>query len=492
VPVLPALLHPVFSFTALAPVVALQATVSPALVPPALGSFLLMAWPAWLLQADPGSIGNHSVEVAETLIQVGRFLVIFLAARTLAEVMVRFQLPTILGELLAGVLIGVSGFHLLIPPDSGARLSQWLLDLVAGLSGATPDLVQSLYNESFPGLQQVSLLGLYALLFLTGLESELDELMAVGLQATTVAVTGVVLPFALGTLGLYLLFHVPLVLAVFAGAAMTATSIGITASVFGELGWLRSREGQIVIGAAVLDDILGIVILAVVVSLASGNSFAIAPILRLVVAAAVFVVGALWLSRTAAPVFDWVLDRLKAPGEVVVAGFVVLILCCFSAQAIGLEAALGAFAAGLILSRSRHTEAIQETVKPLVALFATVFFVLIGTGMDLSVLNPLDPANREGLVVAAFLLAVAVVGKLAAGWSYFSLVPTRRLVVGLGMLPRGEVGLIFLGLGSQAGILTPALEAAILLMVIGTTFLAPILLRLVLSTPESGVVEQPL
>jgi len=121
-----------------------------------------------------------------------------------------------------------------------------------------------------------------------------------------------------------------------------------------------------------------------------------------------------------------------------------------------------------------------------------VFFVLIGTGMDLSVLNPLDPANREGLVVAAFLLAVAVIGKLAAGWSYISLLPTRRLVVGLGMLPRGEVGLIFLGLGTQAGILTPALEAAILLMVIGTTFLAPILLRLVLSTPETGVVEQTL
>jgi Kef-type K+ transport system membrane component KefB len=175
-----------------------------------------------------------------------------------------------------------------------------------------------------------------------------------------------------------------------------------------------------------------------------------------------------------------VLDRLKAPGEVVVAGFVVLILCCFSAQAIGLEAALGAFAAGLILSRSRHTEAIQETVKPLVALFATVFFVLIGTGMDLSVLNPLDPANREGLVVAAFLLAVSIAGKVAAGWSYLSKEPTNRLVVGLGMMPRGEVGLIFLGLGSQAGILTPALEAAILLMVIGTTFLAPILLRLVI------------
>jgi len=327
----------------------------------------------------------------------------------------------------------------------------------------------------------VARLGLYALLFLTGLESELDELVAVGLQATTVAVTGVVLPFAMGTAGLYYLFHVPLIPAIFAGAAMTATSIGITASVFGELKFLKTREGQTVIGAAVLDDILGIVILAVVVALAGGEGFALAPILKLVTAAGVFVAAALFLSRTAAPAFDWCIDQLKAPGDVVVASFVVLTGCCFAAQAIGLEAALGAFAAGLILSGSRRSHEIQDTVKPLVALFATVFFVLIGTSMDLSVLNPFDPANREGLIVAAFLLTVAIAGKIAAGWSYVSKVKTNRLVVGLGMMPRGEVGLIFLGLGTQASILTPPLEAAILLMVIGTTFLAPILLRVVLA-----------
>jgi Kef-type K+ transport system membrane component KefB len=434
-------------------------------------------------------IGNHSLEVAEVLIQVGRFLVLFIAARLMAELMVRLSLPTILGELLAGVLIGVSGLHFLIPPETGAELNHRLLALVGSLSGVPPAQVQDLYNENFSGLQQVSLLGLYALLFLTGLESEIDELMAVGLQATSVAVTGVVLPFALGTLGLYYLFHLPLFLAIFAGAAMTATSIGITASVFGELGHLKTREGQIVIGAAVLDDILGIVILAVVVALAGGEGLSAGPILRLLGAAVVFVAAALFLSRTAAPAFDWVIDNLRAPGEVPVAAFVVLSLCCFAAQAIGLEAALGAFAAGLILSASRHTEAIQETVKPLVALFATVFFVLIGTGMDLSVLNPLDPANREGLVVALFLLVVAIVGKVAAGWGYLSSQPTDRLLVGLGMLPRGEVGLIFLGLGTQAGLLTPSLEAAILLMVIGTTFLAPLLLRLLLSSRERSVAD---
>ncbi|MCT0247481.1 cation:proton antiporter [Synechococcus sp. CS-205] len=434
-------------------------------------------------------IGSHQVEVAETLIGVGRFLVIFVAARAIAELMVRLQLPTILGELVAGVLIGVSGLHLVVPPETQAQLSGAVLGLVASLADVTPATVESIYIETFPNLKAVSQIGLFALLFLTGLESELGELMAVGVQAGSVAVTGVVLPFALGTAGLYYFFHVPFIPAVFAGAAMTATSIGITASVFGELQWLKRKEGQIVIGAAVLDDILGIVILAVVVSLAGGGAFSVGPILKLCTAAVIFVAAALFLSRTAAPAFDWVVDRLKAPGDVAVASFVVLTLCCFAAQAIGLEAALGAFAAGLILSASKHTHDIDTAVKPLVALFATVFFVLIGTGMDLSVLNPFDPANREGLVVALFLLVVAVAGKVAAGWTYSTKEPTNRLVVGLGMMPRGEVGLIFLGLGTQAGILTPSLEAAILLMVIGTTFLAPILLRLVIGGQQEPVTQ---
>ena len=446
-----------------------------------------MGLPALLLE-----IGSHQSEVAETLISVGEFLVIFVAARLLAELMVRVQLPTILGELVAGVLIGVSGLHLIVPPDTQAQLSGWGLGLLSSLADLSPEMVQEIYTETFPNLEAVSQIGLFALLFLTGLESELDELVAVGAQATTVAVTGVVLPFFLGTAGLYYLFDVPLIPSIFAGAAMTATSIGITASVFGELKFLRTREGQTVIGAAVLDDILGIVILAVVVSLAGGEGFSLGPILKLVAAAGVFVAAALFLSRTAAPGFDWLLDQLKAPGEVVVAAFVVLSLCCFVAQAIGLEAALGAFAAGLILSASKHTHAIQDTVKPLVALFATIFFVLIGTGMDLSVLNPFNPANREGLIVAAFLLIVAIAGKVATGWSYISKEKTNRLVVGLGMMPRGEVGLIFLGLGTQAGLLTKPLEAAILLMVIGTTFLAPILLRLVLGASAGGPDLDPL
>ena len=249
-----------------------------------------------LLPSLLSEISSHDLEVAETLIGILRFVLIFVGARTLSEILVRLELPTILGELLAGVIIGASGLHLLVPPETQVQLSGAFSDVIAGMAHIPAEEVSVLYNESFGALQSVATLGLYSLLFLTGLESELDELMAVGKQAFSVAVVGVVLPFALGTLGLMSLFHVDAIPAIFAGASMTATSIGITASVFGELGYLRTREGQIVIGAAVLDDILGIVILAVVVSLGAGGSLDIAPIIQLVVAAVLFVVVALVLS----------------------------------------------------------------------------------------------------------------------------------------------------------------------------------------------------
>ena len=142
-------------------------------------------------------ISPHQLEVAETLLQVGRYLVIFIAARAIAEVMVRLQLPTILGELVAGVLIGISGLHLIVPPETQAQISGAVLALLGSLAEIQPNEVAEVYNETFPSLQAVSQIGLFALLFLTGLESELDELVAVGVQATTVAVAGVVLPFAL-------------------------------------------------------------------------------------------------------------------------------------------------------------------------------------------------------------------------------------------------------------------------------------------------------
>ena len=145
-----------------------------------------------------------------------------------------------------------------MPPETGVELSAAFSNVVGSLAHVPADEIPELYEESFGALQSVSTLGLYSLLFLTGLESELEELMAVGAQAFSVAVVGVVLPFALGTFGLMAIFNIGAIPAIFAGASMTATSIGITASVFGELGYLRTREGQIVIGAAVLLSLIHI------------------------------------------------------------------------------------------------------------------------------------------------------------------------------------------------------------------------------------------
>ena len=270
----------------------------------------------------------------------------------------------------------------------------------------------------------------------------MEELIAVGAQAFSVAVVGVVLPFALGTLGLMGIFHVDPIQAIFAGASMTATSIGITASVFSELGYLRTREGQIVIGAAVLDDILGIVILAVVVSLAAGGNLDIAPIVQLVVAAVLFVVVALVLSRKAAPAFDWVIDQLKAPGGKLVGSYLLLgAELLRTATAIGLEAALGAFAAGL--DRQHLQAPPRDSSRPSrrsSTLFATVFFVLVGAGMDLSVINPSDPSARSALMIAGFHVRGGHHRQGGCRLGRVRPAENDKLVVGLGMLPRGEVG----------------------------------------------------
>ena len=438
----------------------------------------------WAPPLHPLVVSAHDMESAETLLGAAEFVVIFLAARLLAEVLVRLSLPTLIGELVAGVIIGASGLHLVLPPEVQSNISTNLLHLVSGLSSVPKEAVDEIYAETAVKLASFAQVGLYALLFLTGLESDLNQLLKVGVRALGVATVGVILPFAAGTLGLIYFFDVDVIPAVFAGAALTATSIGITAKVFGELKYLKTSEGQTVIGAAVLDDILGIVILAVVAKLATGGSLAAGPIVKLLVAAVAFVAVSLFLSRTAAPWFDRLVDALAAPGEKIVCGVIVLSLGCFVATAIGLEAVLGAFAAGLVLSSSKHVHELTALTEPIVALFATLFFVMIGTGFDFSVINPLNPDNHGGLVMAGFLLVVAILGKVATGWAYWSKEKTNRLAVGLGMMPRGEVGLVFLALGGSTHVLSSNLEAAILLMVIGTTFLAPLLLRLVLPATD--------
>jgi len=162
--------------------------------------------------------------------------------------------------------------------------------------------------------------------------------------------------------------------------------------------------------------------------------------------------------------------------------------------AIQLEAILGAFAAGLILAETDKQQELEEQVLPLADFLTPIFFVVVGARTDLSVLNPAIPENREGLVIAAFLIVVAIIGKLVTGLAVFGKPNINRLAIGVGMIPRGEVGLVFVGVGSAIGILSKSLEAAMIVMVILTTFLAPAFLRIAFqqSSVEKENIESPL
>ncbi|NEQ54456.1 MAG: cation:proton antiporter, partial [Leptolyngbya sp. SIO3F4] len=335
-------------------------------------------------------------------------------------------------------------------------------------------------------------LGVIVLLFEIGLESDLRELSKVGYQAAIVAVVGVVAPFVLGTIGLVMLFQVSLIPAIFAGAALTATSIGITSKVLSELGYLKSTEGQIIVGAAVMDDVLGIIVLAVVASLAKTGEVDLWNVVYLIVSASAFLIGAVLLGKFFNQSFEALGDKLQTRGALLIPAFTFALVMAFLANVIHLEAILGAFAAGLVLDETDKRNELDQQVMPIADILVPIFFVTVGAKADLSVLNPAIPENQAGLVIALFLIAIAIAGKVITGWVVFGKPGVNRLAIGIGMVPRGEVGLVFAGIGSASGVLDKPLEAAIIVMVILTTFLAPPLLQWALkekSTSESTILS---
>ena len=286
------------------------------------------------------------------------------------------------------------------------------------------------------------------------------------------------------------LFGVPVIPAVFAGAALTATSIGITAKVLAELGQLTSEEGQIIIGAAVLDDILGIVVLAVVAALVKTGEIEITSILVLIFSAAAFLIGSIVIGRFISPFIVGLVNQMQTRGQVLLTGLIFAFALSYIATVIQLEGILGAFAAGLILAETDKRKELEEQVIPVADILVPIFFVCVGAKTDLSVLNPAIPTNREGLIIAAFLIVVAILGKVVTGFTVFGEEKLNKLAIGVGMIPRGEVGLVFAGVGSASGALSEATEAAIIMMVIITTFVAPPLLRVVFQEPEEVAVQE--
>lgn len=383
------------------------------------------------------------------------------AAKLLGELAERLGQPAVLGELVAGVILGNSLLGVVPSEGAGAEVVHVLAEL-----------------------------GVVLLLFEIGLETDLREMFRLGPASLSVATVGVVLPFALGFLYWSSVPHAvalgstPVTItAIFVGATLTATSVGITARVLSDLRQMNTIEARIILGAAVIDDVLGLVILTLVSGLAEGASLAPLGVLRILVVAVGFLVLAVLVGRFAAPhLFDLVM-RMRVRYVLLVMAFAFALVLSSIAALAGSALIIGAFAAGLILSGTNQFDTIEREIRPVASIFAPIFFVAVGASVNLRLLDPSQEGSARLLAIAAVLTLVAIAGKVAAGWAAPWL-NYRRVVVGVGMVPRGEVGLIFADIGRRAGVLNEAVFGAILLMVMATTLVAPPALKLLLGRPK--------
>jgi Kef-type K+ transport system membrane component KefB len=353
------------------------------------------------------------------------------------------------------------------PGGAGATIVRLL-----GQPGAMQDITLVMAASIF------SSLGVVLLLFAVGFESEVSDMLRVGPRATAVAVVGVVVPFALGGVASRLLIpDAGLPTDLFIGAALVATSVGITARVFRDLGRLQTGEARVILGAAVIDDILGLVILAVVVGIVAEGRIDAWHVGRILGLSLALLGGMLWLGdRIVRALARWMHRRQPAYLRLhlpLLLGF----LGAWAASLVGLATIVGAFAMGLVLSERQfrfedetHEETVAKVIGPLEALFAPLFFVLMGMQVDLATF-----ASLRTLALAAVLTVVGIAGKLVAG-----LVAGKdldRLSVGIGMIPRGEVGLIFASIGKGLGVLDDGLFSAVVAMIIVTTLVTPLALQ---------------
>lgn len=351
--------------------------------------------------------------------------------------------PAVLGELVAGVVLGGSAAGLVDPRVEVLHL--------------------------------LSELGVVILLFAIGLETDLRKLVRVGGESTTVAVAGVVLPFALGYGTCRLLGYSDLVSLV-AGATLTATSVGITGRVLADLNRLGEPESQIILGAAVIDDIVGLIILAVVQGLTEGHGVTAGEIARTTFFAFGFLVATLLVGWFLVPLLIRTFSRVDLPGTPTMLAVILAFGLAWLASVSGSAMIIGAFAAGVLARESPQAHEIERGVASLGHFFVPLFFVTVGSAVDLQVLNPFVTANQPTVIMGALLVVVAVIGKFAAGHAAFWFRGNKN-VIGVGMIPRGEVGLIFAQMGLSSGVFDAGLFSAVTLMVMVTTFLAPPLLK---------------
>lgn len=382
----------------------------------------------------------HDVNVPGFL---ANLLVILVSAKIFGELAERWGQPPVLGELLGGVVLGFGLFSFFRPDD--------------------------------PALALMAEFGVILLLFQVGVQSDLGQLLKVGPVSLVVACVGVAIPFLLGY-GVMAALGQPGMQAVFVGAALTATSVGITARVLSDMGKLDLPESQIILGAAVIDDILGIIILSVVQGMAQSGEFSWWATSRTTLLAAVFLVAALLAGPYASRWLVKIVENMRGRGVLIASSISFAFALALLAHALGTALIVGAFTAGILLARTDKKTDVDEALKPVSDIFVPIFFVMIGAKVQLGVYNPLVPDNRAMLALTALIITVAILGKLLCGWAAWGK-GLNRWGIGVGMIPRGEVGLIFAGIGLTSGVIGAPLYAAVVGMVVATTFLAPPLLK---------------
>jgi len=398
--------------------------------------FLIPALALWLAAAP----GAPSIPLA--------MLMVFGTAKLLAELFERLNQPGIVGEILAGVLIGPSVLGWMAPNDF---------------------------------LRALADLGVMFLLFRVGLEVKASELLRIGGTAMLVAVLGVIVPFFLGW-GILLAWGEPQIEAIFMGAAMVATSVGITAQVLAGKGLLSHVASRMILAAAVIDDVLGLLVLALVSSVARGQVNVAGLALTAVLALSFVFVVAKWGSRTVGQVVSRAHGRLRVSEAYFALAMVVLFALAFLAEHVGVAAIVGAFLAGMALS---------ETVDPRVEHLAQgvtellVPFFLAGIGMHLDIRGFTEPSV---VALALAILAAAIFSKVVGcGLGAWRMGWRNMLRVGLGMMPRGEVGMVVAQIGLTMGVISTHVYGVAVFMAVCTTLLAPPFLRLA----YRGVAPEP-
>lgn len=404
--------------------------------------------------------GGHGGPILEVLLEL---IVILLAAKLGGDLFERVNQPAVLGELVIGMLIG--NMHFLGVDMFVAFQHDLTLEILAEL-------------------------GVIILLFEVGLESTVKDMMKVGVTAFMVAVFGVVVPFFLGWgVGIWFLPEANTLVHLFIGATLTATSVGITARVLKDIGKINTKEAKIILGAAVIDDILGLIILAVVSGVITaanqgGDGIESLDVLIIIAKAVLFIVGAVVLGVYVLPHFFNAAFKLKVKGVFLSISLFICFALAYIAGQIQLAPIVGAFAAGLILEdvhftkfRERGEHKIEELIEPIAVFLVPIFFVRMGMMVDLTTF-----AKVEILGFAAIMTIAAIIGKQVCSLAIFDK-SVNKIAIGLGMIPRGEVGLIFAGIGAKLmldgqAIISTETYSAVVIMVIVTTLVTPPALKI--------------